>query len=74
MISWIKNLIKGNGNLQNLVTLSELSEQTGIKYMTLYMAIRTGRLDAVQSGHTWLSSVDAVNRAIEEGRLKGGER
>jgi len=72
MLEWLKKFVKHRGD--GLVTLSELSDKTGIKYMTLYMAIRTGRLHAVQSGHVWLSSVEAVNDSIAEGKIRGGER
>ena len=53
------------------MTLRELSAETDIKYITLYRAIREDRLDATQSGSIWLSSVEAVNRAIAEGKIRG---
>lgn len=65
-MNWLKRLL----NRDNLIPLSDLSAETGIKHMTLYMAIRMNRLEADWDGHIWLSSVDAVERAIESGRLR----
>lgn len=73
MKNFLKRIIKGSGSLKNLVTLSELSDLTKIKKMTLYMAIRMGRLDATWDGHVWLSSVKAVEQAVREGKMQGVE-
>lgn len=68
-MNWLKRLLKSN----NLMTLNKLSQETGIKYMTLYMAVRMNRLEATWDGHVWLSSVEAVERAVREGKLQGVE-
>lgn len=76
-MNWFKRLFKrkGRGDLwytprKNLIPLSDLSKVTGIKYMTLYMAIRMDRLDAAWDGRVWFSSVDAVEQAIKAGKLR----
>ena len=73
-MNWLKRLVKGNGHLKNPVTLGQLSKETGIKYMTLYMAVRMGRLDAIWNGRLWLSSVEAVQKAVSEGKMQGAGR
>jgi len=65
-MNWFKRLLNRN----NLIPLSELSAETGIKKMTLYMAVRMDRLEATWNGHIWLSSVAAVQRAQDAGRLR----
>jgi len=65
-MNWFKRLLNRN----NLIPLSELSAETGIKKMTLYMAVRMDRLEATWDGHIWLSSVSAVERAVAAGRLR----
>jgi len=69
-MSWLHRLLRRDGDLHRLVTLAELSELTGVKYITLYRAIREGRLKAVQSGSIWLCSVQAVERAQAEGKIR----
>lgn len=73
MLNSLKRIIKRSVNLNNLVTLSELSKLTKINKMTLYMAIRMNRLDGTWDGHVWLSSVEAVEQAIREGKMQGQE-
>lgn len=51
-------------------TLSVLSEMSGIREDTLLKAAQSGRLMARRSGITWLSTILAVEQAIQAGTLR----
>ena len=51
-------------------TLSVLATQSGIREDTLLKAAQTDRLMSRRSGTTWLSTLNAVEWAIAEGRLR----
>lgn len=72
MLAILRKLLNGNGNAtQNeRITLGALAEETGVAYDTLRKAAQDGRLNAVKSGHFWLSSPADVQRAIEEQRIR----
>lgn len=69
-MNWLVRLIRGNGNLEKYLTLTELSEKTGVKYQTLWAAVRQGRLQAYRSGYNWLSTVANVRQAQAEGKIR----
>jgi hypothetical protein len=70
-MEWLSRVLRRrDGHLNTRLTLAELSRVTGIKRITLYMAVRDGRLWATQSGHIWLSTLRAVKEAQDAGRLK----
>lgn len=48
--------------LQQIITLREASDTFDIPYQTLHSAVKEGRLDARQSGATWLTTRAAVKR------------
>lgn len=50
--------------------LPALSRLTGVPYDTLIKATKAGRIQARQSGGTWLSTVEAVRAAINTGRIR----
>jgi len=52
------------------MTLRELSEETGVSYIALRVAVWEGRVKARKSGGTWLSTVEAVEQAIKEKKLR----
>lgn len=52
------------------ITLAEAAALYPIAYSTLAEAAREGRLQARQSGATWLTTREAVDRAIAEGKLR----
>lgn len=56
--------------LDHVMTISELAEGAGLSYDSLAKAAREGRLQARQSGSTWLSTIAAVRNAIEAGTLR----
>lgn len=51
-------------------TLPELERQTGIDQNTLLVAIRQGRLLARRSAKTWLSTLNAVEWAVVQGKIR----
>lgn len=51
-------------------TLAELSQKLDLSYNSLSKAAREGRLQARQSGATWLTTIQAVEQAIESGHLR----
>lgn len=51
-------------------TLAELADEMGLSYDSIAKAAREGRIQAHQSGATWLSTIKAVERAIEAGHLR----
>jgi len=57
--------------LDQVMTLVELAEVLELSYDSLVKAARDkGRLQARQSGSTWLSTIAAVKNAIEAGTLR----
>lgn len=56
------------------ITLAEVAELYPVAYSTLAEAAREGRLQARQSGATWLTTREAVDRAIAEGKLRPRKR
>jgi excisionase family DNA binding protein len=51
-------------------TMVALAELTDIGYDTLVKACREGRLQARQSGSTWLSTREAVQAALKAGTIQ----
>jgi hypothetical protein len=51
-------------------TLSMLAQQAGMREDTLLKAAQTARLMARKSGSTWLSTLNAIEWAVAEGRLR----
>lgn len=66
----LRRLFGRNGDLNKLMTLRELSEKSGVLYITLYVAAREGRLRAFQSGHIWLSSLKDLEDARRNGKIR----
>lgn len=66
-MDWLTKLL---GRHNDYMTLSALADRTGISLGTLRMAVHESRLEAKKSGHTWLSTEQAVERAIALHRLK----
>lgn len=56
--------------LNTVMTASELAEGLNMSYDSLIGAMRAGRIQARQSGSTWLSTIAAVKNAIEAGTLR----
>jgi hypothetical protein len=56
--------------LGEVMSLPEVAEGMGFQYDTLIKAARAGRIQARQSGATWLTTIAAVKRAIAEGKLR----
>lgn len=52
-------------------TLSVLAELSGIREDTLLKAAQSGRLMTRRSGAAWLSTLNAVELAIAEGKIRG---
>jgi excisionase family DNA binding protein len=52
------------------MTITEAAEYIGLAYSTLAQAAREGRIDAWRSGGTWLTTVEALEEAIEAGRIR----
>lgn len=55
-------------------TLAELADKMGLSYDSIAKAAREGRIQARQSGATWLSTIRAVSQAIETGHLRPRKR
>ncbi len=51
-------------------TLSVLADQSGVREDTLLKAAQTDRLMTRRSGSAWLSTLNAIEWAIAEGRLR----
>jgi len=51
-------------------SISALAELTNVGYDTLAKAAREGRIMARKSGGTWLSTVRAIEYAIENGTIR----
>jgi hypothetical protein len=51
-------------------TLPVLAEKVGLHQDTLLKAIKSGRLMARRSGATWLSTLNAVEYAVSEGKIR----
>jgi len=52
------------------ITLAEAAETYGLSYRTLQGAAKDGRLEAWQSGATWLTTHEAVQEAIHADKLQ----
>ena len=70
-MDWLERLLRKNGDMQ---PLRVLERQTGISADVLRKAAQQERLRAEKRGFFWFSSVAAIERAISEGKIKGGER
>jgi hypothetical protein len=51
-------------------TLAELAQDLNLSYDSIAKAAREGRIKAWQSGATWLSTISAIEQAIEVGHLR----
>jgi hypothetical protein len=51
-----------------LMTLSELSQRTGLKADSLKHAAQQGRLRASKSGKVWLSDMESVKEMVKNSR------
>jgi len=67
-MKWIKRLFSKDND--QYMTLMALAKETGIEHGTLRKAIFDGRLDARKSGWAWLSTPEAVEDAIQAGRIR----
>jgi len=56
--------------LSEPITLSEAANFQSLAYSTLAQAAREGRIEARQHGKIWLTTRKAIERAVEEGKLK----
>jgi len=52
------------------MTLAALAEHTGHSLSALRMAVFDRRLDAKKSGHIWLSTPKAVEKAVAAKKLR----
>jgi len=52
------------------ITLAEAARIYPLAYATLAQAAREGRIEARQSGATWITSRAAIGAAIGSGRLR----
>lgn len=52
------------------ITLSEAADLYPLAYATLAQAAREGRIQARQSGRTWITTRSDIERAIEQGTLR----
>lgn len=69
---WSRDAIE---NLLNeVMTGRELADGMDIPYHSLVKAFREGRIQARQSGSTWLSTIAAVKQAIEAGTIRPRNR
>lgn len=55
---------------ETLITLGELAQLTDLQHYQLRRAAREGRLTSRKSGALWLSSMAAVEEALEVGTLQ----
>ena len=55
-------------------TLTELARRTGINLRTLSMRAKDGTLTARKSAGVWLSTVEAVERAIHYGHIRASKK
>ena len=77
---WVPGWAGGNGadvtvrvydaEAEQTITIMEAVEVFGIKYQTLRSACKAGRINARQSGATWLTTRQAIEAAIEAGKLR----
>ena len=69
-MKWLARLLaRRNGN-REYMTLHALAQETGISLGALRMAVFDRRLEAKKSGYIWLSTVEAVEQAIQEKKLR----
>ena len=57
-------------DLSNVLTLREAARLYPLAYSTLAQAAREGRLPARKSNGTWLTTKQAIEEAIQAGRLQ----
>lgn len=69
---WSRDAIEAM--LNEVMTARELSEGMDIPYDSLVKAAREGRIQARQSGSVWLSTIAAVQQAIQAGTLRPRKR
>jgi len=69
-MNWLIRLLGRRNGETEYMTLSALAGHTGISLSALRMAVFDRRLEAKKSGHTWLSTVEAVEQAIQEKKLR----
>lgn len=60
--------------LNEVMTGRELADGLDIPYDSLVKAFRESRIQARQSGSTWLSTIAAVKQAIEAGTIRPRKR
>lgn len=56
--------------LKSVVTISEAASILKLSYDSLVKAAREGRIEARQSGQVWLTTLKAIETAIEVGTLR----
>jgi hypothetical protein len=59
-----------NPELSDVLTLREATRLYPLAYATLAQAVREGRLEARKSDGIWLTTKQAIEKAIEEGKLR----
>lgn len=59
---------------ETLYTLREAAEQLGLHYMTIYRYVRTGRLEAQQSGAHWVIPARELQRFQQGSVATGGTK
>lgn len=69
-MNWLTRLLHRHNGYRQYMTLTALAEHVKIPAGTLRMAVFDRRLEAKKSGHIWLSTPAAVERAIKSGRLR----
>ncbi len=56
--------------LSDVLTLREAASLYPLAYATLAQAAREGRIEARKSDGTWLTTKQAIENAIEQGKLR----
>lgn len=56
--------------MEQVITLAEAAEIFGLNYQTLRSAVREERIDARQSGATWLTTRAAIKKAVSQRKLR----
>ena len=69
-MNWFTRLLGKRNDPDEYMTLAALAEHTGISLGAIRMAVFDGRLEAKKSGHIWLSTPAAVERAIAAKKLR----
>lgn len=69
-MDWLARLLDKREPPDEYMTLAALAEETGISLGAIRMAVFDKRLEAKKSGHIWLSTPAAVERAIAAKKLR----